>query len=377
MSTKGRGSLFKARFRDRGTGEWRESPYWSMSYQAYRDGKWTQVRKSTRTTSKTQASRMLNAVMGQAKRSTPGRATLSQAVDLLESEYEAKRQRSWDRAKLACSYLLEHFGEEARLVDMDRAAIRAYRASRLSDRPRPANATVNRELSCLRAAMNLAADDGLLDAVPSFRKLMLPEPKGVAQYLSPEGLTELIADMPDFAALAVRFLYLSGARVRDALRLEWSDIDLESGWIRFYVAKTDEYREQPIIGPMRDLLDEIQAHRAVVATRTGRLTERVFVTDEGRALTYSRLRQPWERARGDTGLRLHDLRASCVTNLANAGVPSLQAKEWTGHAGLGVHDRYLVVSRQSLAAVGERYCELLTASAEQQQSRPSEGWQNG
>ena len=152
---------------------------------------------------------------------------------------------------------------------------------------------------------------------------------------------------------------------------------MESGWFRFDVAKTDEYGEQPIIGPMRDLLDGIQAHRAVVATRTGRLTERVFVTDEGRALTYSRLRQPWERARGDTGLRLHDLRASCVTNLSNAGVPSLQAKEWTGHAGLGVHDRYLVVSRQSLAAVGERYCELLTASAEQQQSRPSEGWQNG
>jgi hypothetical protein len=55
------------------------------------------------------------------------------------------------------------------------------------------------------------------------------------------------------------------------------------------------------------------------------------------------------------------MRASCVTNLANAGVPSLQAKEWTGHAGLEVHDRYNVVNRQALAAVGERYGERYAA----------------
>jgi len=163
--------------------------------------------------------------------------------------------------------------------------------------------------------------------------------------------------------------------VRDALRLEWGDIDLEAGWIRFYVSKTDEYREQPIIGPMRSVLEDLQAHRAEVARRTGRLSERVFVTDRGKPLSYGRLRQPWEEARGDSGLRIHDLRASCVTNLANAGVPSLQAKEWTGHAGLEVHDRYNVVNRQSLAVVGERYGQLL--SAELQQSSAPEGWQNG
>lgn len=373
--SKGRGSLYKAKYRDRKTGESCESPYWSMTYQGFKDGKWQQIRKSTGTASKTEASRMLNKVMGQAKRSAPGRATLGQAVELLHSEYEARRQRSWDRAALSCSYLTAHFGEDVRLVDIDRAAIRAYRAERLSQRPQPANATVNREMSCLRAAMNLAADDGLLEAVPSFRKLMLPEPKGVGQYISPARLAELLSGMPGFAALAVRFLYISGARVRDALRLEWGDIDLEAGWIRFYVAKTDEYREQPIIGPMCAVLEELRAHRAEVAKRTGRLSERVFVTDRGKPLGYGQLRKPWEAARGDSGLRIHDLRASCVTNLANAGVPSLQAKEWTGHAGLEVHDRYNVVNRQSLAVVGERYGQLL--SAELQQSSASEGWQNG
>ena len=72
---------------------------------------------------------------------------------------------------------------------------------------------------------------------------------------------------------------------------------------------------------------------------------------------------------------MHDLRASCVTNLANACVTLLQAKEWAGNAGLEVHDRYNVVKRQSRAVVGERYGQLL--SAELQQSGASEGWQNG
>ena len=119
----------------------------------------------------------------------------------------------------------------------------------------------------------------------------------------------------------------------------------------------------------------MRAVRPSTASRTGRLTERELVTNEGRELTYSRLRQSWEKVRGVSGLRMHDLRASCVTNLANACVTLLQAKEWAGNAGLEVHDRYNVVKRQSRAVVGERYGQLL--SAELQQSGASEGWQNG
>jgi len=112
---------------------------------------------------------------------------------------------------------------------------------------------------------------------------------------------------------------------------------------------------------MNDLLEELQAHRAEVAKLTGRLTERIFVNECGQPVAYSRLPTPWKRARGDSSLRLHDMRESCVTNSANAGVPSLQAKESTGHAGLEVHDRYNVVNRQTLAAVGERYAAILSA----------------
>jgi hypothetical protein len=72
-------------------------------------------------------------------------------------------------------------------------------------------------------------------------------------------------------------------------------------------------------------------------------------------------RTPWEKARGDRGYRLHDLGASWVTNPANAGVPSIQAKEWTGHAGLEIHDRYNVVSRAALAVVSDTYATALSA----------------
>jgi integrase len=363
MSTKGRGSLYKAKYRDRKTGERCESPYWSMSYQAYRDGKWVQVRKSTGRSKRSDAVKVLNRIMAKQQRREDSGYTLERGIEALNSEYTVRRQR-WSRARLSCDKLLAHFGPAAKLGEMRKRDLRDFRDTRLASKTRlctpPSPATVNRDLAILRAILNLAAEYEEIETVPSFKRLMLEENNSdTAQYISPEELREMEPGMPEHAALAIRFLYVSGLRVRDALRLPWSDVDMEEGWIRVYDEKKNRHRELPILSPIRVVLERLWERRAEVAKKTGRIPELIFTADDGKPFTYWRLRRPWEDARGDRRLRLHDLRASCVTNLHKAGIPSLQSKEWTGHSGVEVHDRYLVTDRVAMGEIGAKYEALL------------------
>jgi len=363
MSTKGRGSLYKAKYRDRKTGESCESPYWSMSYQAYRDGKWRQVRKSTGETSKREAAKFLNEIMGEEDRQEHS-TTLDDAFDFLREHYDAERQTSWDRVEQSAVHVRAFFGGDARLSSIDTDALLRFRAARLRETPRPTKNTVNHDLAYLRAAMRKAAIRGKLKTLPAFEAAKLTVKNGdkrQPRHISPAELEEIAAALPEYAELAIRFLYITGMRVRDALRLSWADVDQEDGWFRFYVSKTDEWRELPLIEPLGELVARLEAHRAMVARTTGRLSDRVFVNDAGKPMTYSRVRIPWERARHE-GLRLHDLRASAVTNLHSAGIPDSQAMKWTGHRSVGVHAGYDVGSRVALAEIGRQYSRLLVGN---------------
>ena len=147
---------------------------------------------------------------------------------------------------------------------------------------------------------------------------------------------------------------------------------MEEGWIRVYDEKKNKHRELPILNPMRAVLERLWERRAEVAKRTGRIPDLIFTTDDGKPVTYWRLRGPWEAARGERRLRLHNLRASCVTNLHKAGIPSLQSKEWTGHSGVAVHDRYLVTDRVAMGEIGAKYEALLDPALRSAAERAAE-----
>lgn len=358
--SRGRGSLYKATYRDRKTREARESPYWHMTYQGYVDGKWQQIRKSTGEANKTKAAKILNEVMGEENRREYS-TTLDDAFDFLREHYDAEGQSSWDRVEQSAAHLRDFFGGNAPLSSIDTDAILRFRAARLRETPRPSKNTVNRDLAYLRAAMKRAAIRGKTKTLPAFEAAVLTVKSGDKRqpmHISPAELEEIATTMPEYAELAIRFLYVTGMRVRDALRLTWAEIDREEGWLRFYVSKADEWRELPLIEPLTEVLDRLEEHRATVAKATGRLTDRLFVNEQGKPVTYSRLRTPWEKARPE-GTRLHDLRASAVTNLHTAGIPDSQAMKWTGHKSIDVHAGYDVGSRVALAEIGKQYSRLL------------------
>lgn len=133
--------------------------------------------------------------------------------------------------------LLDHFGPDARLADIDTAA-----ANRAADAiyPGAAASTVNRQvITPLSAILNMAADDGLI-APRRLRRRKTPA--GRTRWLSPAEAEALLDAVDTRTRLIVAFLLGTGCRTGEALRLTRRDlhIDTREAWLQD--TKTDAPR---------------------------------------------------------------------------------------------------------------------------------------
>ena len=156
-------------------------------------------------------------------------------------------------------------------------------------------------------------------------------------------------------ALYALALYL-GLRRGELLGLRWEDIDLEheflevrrnlqrvDGELRTVTPKTRRSRRTvPLI---RRCVDDLREHRErqnrerTAAGATWKETGYVFTTEIGTPIEPDNLRRSWyplRAAAGLDGVRLHDLRHSCVTLLLGLKVPPHIVREIVGHANLDV-----------------------------------------
>ena len=104
--------------------------------------------------------------------------------------------------------------------------------------PEAAPATLNRQvITPMRAIINHAADAGKCKAisVKRFKEERRPRPAGNKEWLAIFSKTAKRLGMPETAAIA-RFLFETAARVSEACRLTWDDVNLQEGWA--YLAKT-------------------------------------------------------------------------------------------------------------------------------------------
>jgi integrase len=129
-------------------------------------------------------------------------------------------------------------GGERRFVKRltDRAARALY--------PDAANATLNRQLYApVSAILNHAAARGLCDA----RRIARPElPKGRVRWITPDEAERLIdACSPHLRPLVIFLLY-TGARMSEALYLDWRDVNLQGAQVQFIDTKNGEARGVPL-----------------------------------------------------------------------------------------------------------------------------------
>lgn len=136
--------------------------------------------------------------------------------------------------------LIDHFGN-APLAKIDQAVI--DRAARILY-PAGAPATLNRHVyTPISAVLKHAAARGLCERRPMERPT---QPKGRVRWLTPAEADRLINSCADHLRPLVIFLFYTGARLSEALYVDWSQIDLARAHVVFLDTKNGEDRGVPL-----------------------------------------------------------------------------------------------------------------------------------
>lgn len=205
-----------------------------------------------------------------------------------------------------------------------------------------APATINRNLIApLSAVMRFAAGQGWCDLVTLPRRA---ENNARDRWLSTEEAETLLRAAAPHIRPLLAFLLLTGARMAEALELEWRDVDLAGRWAVFRRTKRGEPRGIPLS----------PGAVAAIANINGDRRGRVFRTQKGEPYadkgreSGGQIKSAWAgalRRAGIDDLHPHDLRHTFSTWLTMAGVSPRIRDEIMGHATADIGSRYAHVPR--------------------------------
>jgi len=264
---------------------------------------------------------------------------IEQLVDDLFRDYRINQHRSLDDVKTRWRLHLKPFFGSIPATELDSRLLARYIDSRREEHA--SNATINRELACLKRMVRLAylSTPPRVESVPHFPHL---KETNVRQgFVTAEQYARLVAHCPDLWLRAMlETAYNYGWRVSELLNLRVGQVDLVSRTIRLEpgTTKNREGREVTIeSGRLLDLL-----HQCVEGKR---LDNHVFTRGDKPIRDFRKRWQNLCSAAGVPGLLFHDLRRTAARNLRAAGVPEEIIMRIAGWKTSGVFKRYAIVDK--------------------------------
>src|SRR5665213_136395 len=199
------------------------------------------------------------------------------------------------------------------------------------------NATLNRELACLKSIFGRALLNRQIDRNPILGLKLFKE-NSRDRVINPLEYSKLIGFCPSHLRPMVEVAYLTAMRKGEILGLRWDQIDYNNRIITLEAVdtKTAEKREIPLDEGLIQLLKRIPRV----------LSSPYVFTFKGRRI--KSVRTAFQKACNRAGLenfRFHDLRHCAVTNLRKAGVPESVIMSISGHKTHSVFKRYNSIDR--------------------------------
>lgn len=197
------------------------------------------------------------------------------------------------------------------------------------------------ELSRLGATLRLAETNGLPWKIKAAGSKNLAREENRVTLVSP------------YAVAAIRFLLLTGMRLREALHLRWQDVDFQRGIANLPASKTCK-KAVVLSGASLQLLSDLP-----------REAESAFCFPGRDGAARSDLKKPWAaicaHARLE-GLRLHDLRHSNASIAAGAGVSLHTIGAILGHSQPSTTQRYAHLANDPLRVAVDRVAAHLAST---------------
>lgn len=268
-------------------------------------------------------------------------------ADYIDHEYmpgARARLRSHQNLVAYTARIKRRLGRKA-LDEVTWSDVSAFKAALLAEGL--AAGTVNRHLATLRALYNQAIRSGHHTGTnPAAQPGMLPEQsRECVLSLDQEKafMRALNEDANVAAATALALILVTGARKAEVTRAEWRNVDFDRGELLVPRSKNGRPRRIPL-APAAIRLLRLQRRRCAPDERF------VFPGDGDKPI--GDLRRIWERTKKAANLpaemRIHDLRHSMASRLANAGTPLNEIGAILGHRSLAVTQRYAHFQPQRL-----------------------------
>ncbi len=281
--------------------------------------------------------------------------TLSEfSHDFIKQKRDVEKIRSVDRYIYSIKQLSEFFGRLTKLDEITPKKIDEYKARRLND---VSPGTVNRELQCLRAMINLAAKWNQFRGVnPVSKAGTLKEVREELKAVTYEEEDKLLAALNPNVARIIEFAPNTGMRIGEIIKLELKAIDYSMEPPRAKIAATEQkgkrFREVPLNERALQLIDEAMAF----ARKFNKEPDVIFLNTKGKPYkSHDSIYPTVIRACKKAGIRKinpHLLRHTFITRAIESGkVDPIAVKEVVGHADIKTLLRYVHLRDSKVTAV--------------------------
>lgn len=207
-------------------------------------------------------------------------------------------------------------------------------------------ATIRRGLNTIRGALNYAVKSGEFKDLEAYKVPSNPLKKKVEKdrdrVLSDEEVSQItikLKETPEYeeALFFFQLDLITGARMDELLRLKWDEASVRFGTTYLFSGKTGKDRTIRVPAATKLIAKRKAANlggQVNILTKTDTYFRKIFkrVSKE--------LNIPYGQ-NTPGGWTIHDIRHTCLTNLALDGVPLHGIMEFAGHASITETQRYL------------------------------------
>jgi integrase len=270
--------------------------------------------------------------------------TFSEALNkYLDQVSTTKRPNSESRDRDSAKAILDGFGKDLPLVDINAQRLVVYRDARLKS---VSPSTIQKEFALLSHLFNIARREWGLSVHNPVPEVARPKvSNNRTRFLTKEEAQKLL-DVAHTSQNKNLYPYLllmmhSGMRPSEAAGLKWEDVDLDARLVKLKITKTD-MRYVPLTEVAEKVLRSIRPADAgnetfVFLPPSSPLLEKILTRPN------LHFRRSFNTARTKAGLEdvhLHDLRHTAASHLLMAGVDLRTLAEILGHKSLQMVHRY-------------------------------------
>jgi integrase len=256
-----------------------------------------------------------------------------------------KKERARERSKY--NVILRHDIVKKHLTELKSSDFAKFRDERLA--LGKTNSTVNRELSCMRVAIQTSIDewDCWLHENPVKSAIKLKENPARERRLNVGEFEKLMSacqrqtkfSSPSiYWCPAIRWAIETGMRLSEQLSLRWENVDVakRTAFLPAENTKTKRSRTVALTDNALDVLKEIPRH----------IKGQVF------PMSYNYHNKGWRalcKRGGVEGLRWHDLRREAISRMFERGLSITEVQSMSGHSTLQMLSNYTTHDAEVLA----------------------------